>query len=192
MTNREKIQQLAQYLPSITQIDNEDTAAAVADVWLKALEMSPWDTLDQARFKEGMDSVTLISHVNSSVECALSMNQIIKKHHGIECDAQRLIVLGLLHDVDKTVQYVKNSQGELVISDIGRKIQHGVLTAMWAREAGFDTDMLHLILTHTHDQNMRPAFREGILFGYADLCDWEMTCKYTDPAPGAAFEAAAQ
>lgn len=181
MTKQEKIQFLAQYLPSITQINDENTAAAVADVWLKALEMSPWDTPDQAKFKEGMEHVTLISHVNASIECALAMSRIIQKYHGVVCDEQRLIILGLLHDVDKVVEYVYDDQGNLVISDIGKKIQHGVLTAMLAREAGFDTDMLHLIITHTHDQNMRPAFREGILFGYADLCDWELTCKYAEP-----------
>lgn len=121
----------------------------------------------------------MISHVNSAVECALAINRIIKKYHDVECDEQRLLVFGLLHDVDKVVEYEYNENGELVKSDLAKKIQHGVLSAMWAREAGFDMDMIHLIITHTHDQNMKPAFREGILFGYADLCDWEMTCKYS-------------
>ena len=51
---------------------------------------------------------------------------------------------------------------------------------MLARDAGFDTDMQHLILTHTHDQNMKPAFKEGVLFCYADLCDWEMAYRFQD------------
>lgn len=175
----EKINFLAQYLPAIKEVKDQKTAAAVVDVWLKALEMSPWDSIDQAKFKEGMDRITLISHVNSAVECALAINRIIKKYHDVECDEQRLLVFGLLHDVDKVVEYEYNENGELVKSDLAKKIQHGVLSAMWAREAGFDMDMIHLIITHTHDQNMKPAFREGILFGYANLCDWEMTCKYS-------------
>lgn len=180
-TAEEKIEFLSRYLPCITQVEDKEKAAAVADVWRKALRMSPWETIDQAKFKEGMDHVSLISHVNSAIECALAMNRIIKKYHDVECDEQRLILFGLLHDVDKVVEYEYDGQGELVKSDIAKKIQHGVLSAMLAGEAGFDMDMIHLIITHTHDQNMKPAFREGILFGYADLCDWEMTCKYAEP-----------
>ena len=69
----EKINFLAQYLPAIKEVKDQKTAAAVVDVWLKALEMSPWDSIDQAKFKEGMDRITLISHVNSAVECALAI-----------------------------------------------------------------------------------------------------------------------
>lgn len=175
----EKVECLAKYLPSILNIKDDRTAEAVAEVWFKALEMSPWDSFDEAKFKEGMDNVTLISHVNSAIECALSLAKIIHKYHGCLFDEQRIIVLGLLHDVDKVVEYVYDDKGELVVSEIGRKIQHGVLTAMLAREAGFDINMLHLIITHTHDQNMKPAFKEGILFNYADLCDWDMTCRFS-------------
>lgn len=180
MTGKEKVEQLAQYLPSLQSVKDPAVAESVAEVWFKALEMSPWDTFDQAKFKEGMDQVTLISHVNSSIECALALAKIISKYHKCSFDEQRIIILGLLHDVDKMVEYVYDDTGKLVVSEIGRKIQHGVLTAMLAREAGFDVDMLHLIITHTHDQNMKPMFKEGVLFNYADLCDWEMTCRFLD------------
>ena len=132
MTVNEKVEVLTQYLPRVADISDRKTAEAVAEVWFKALEMSPWDKFDQAKFKEGMDDVTLISHVNSSIECALSLADIIHKYHGCTFDKQRIIVLGLLHDVDKVVEYVYNDEGALVISEIGQKIQHGVLTAMLA------------------------------------------------------------
>ena len=180
MTRTERVDHLAQYLPSLRSVKDGETAGAVAEVWFKALEMSPWDSFEQAKFKEGMDDVTLISHVNSSIECALALAQIISKYHKCTFDEQRIIVLGLLHDVDKVVEYVYDEKGNLVISEIGKKIQHGVLTAMLAREAGFDLDMQHLIITHTHDQNMKPMYKEGVLFNYADLCDWEMTCRFSD------------
>ena len=174
----EMVKNLAVYLPALLDIEDPEAARGVAEVWYQALEMSPWETFDQAKFKEGMDDVTLISHVNSSIECARALAGIIHKYHGCKFDEQRIIILGLLHDVDKVVEYVYNDAGELVISEIGQKIQHGVLTAMLAREAGFDIDMQHLIITHTHDQNMKPKFKEGVLFNYADLCDWEMTCRF--------------
>lgn len=180
-TAEEKISYLAQYLPAVGLIEDKKQAAAVADVWINMLKLSPWESIDQAKFKEGMDHVSLISHVNSTVECALAVSRIIKKYHGIECDEQRLIVLGLLHDADKAVEYEYNEAGDLVKSETAQKLQHGVLTAMLAREAGFDLDMLHLIITHTSDSNTKTALREGILFGYVDLCDWDMTCKFAKP-----------
>lgn len=181
MTPKERVEVLGRYLPAVLQIEDEKTAEAVAQVWFAALDDSPWETFDQAKFKEGMDHVTLISHVNSTVECALSVARIIGKHHGVKFDEQKLIVFGLLHDVDKVVEYVYDEKGDLVVSEIGKKIQHGVYTAMLARDAGFDIDMQHLILTHTPTQNMKPQFREGILFGYIDLCDWELTYKFCEP-----------
>ena len=180
MSPEEQVAHLTQYLPALGEIQDPKTAQAVAQVWFSALEMSPWVSFEQAKFKEGMDHVSLISHVNSSVECALALARIIHKYHGCRFDEQRIITLGLLHDVDKVVQYVYDDAGQLVVSELGRKTQHGFLTAMLAREAGFDVDMQHLIITHTHDQNMKPLFREGILFNYADLCDWEMTCKFSE------------
>jgi len=180
MTDEQIIEDMSKYLPSIKQLSDKKTAIAVANVWNNALKMSPWENIEQAKFKEGMDDVTLISHVNSTIECALAVSRIITKFHKVNFDEQRIITLGLLHDVDKVVEYVYNDQNELVISEIGQKIQHGVLTAMLARDEGFDLDMQHMIITHTPNQNMKPKFKEAILFGYVDLCDWEMTYRFSD------------
>lgn len=177
MDKQEKIDFLAQYLPSSKQISNTDTAAAVADVWLEMLRLSPWDSVDQAKFKEGMD-VSLISHVNSTVEAALAVSRIITRYHKVTFDEEKIIILGLLHDVDKIIEYLPDANGDLVVSDVGQKIQHGVMTAILAYQAGFDTDMLHMILTHTSTQNMKTIFREGLLFEHIDICDWEMVVKF--------------
>ncbi len=180
MEKQEKIDFLAKYLPSIKQISNSDTASAVADVWLEMLRLSPWESLDQAKFKEGMN-VSLISHVNSTVEAALSVSRIITKYHQVTFDEDKIITLGLLHDVDKAIEYLPDENGDLVVSDVGQKIQHGVMSAILAYQAGFDTDMLHLILTHTSTQKMKPLFREGLLFEHIDICDWEMVVKFFEP-----------
>lgn len=179
MDRKEKIDHLSCYFPKIREIRDEKIAEAVADVWLEMLRISVWEDISQARFKEGYDQVSLVSHVNSTVECALAVSRIIKKHHGINFDEQKLITYGLLHDVDKMVEYVFNENGELVVSEMGKKIQHGVMSAILAYNAGFNTDMLHLILTHTTSSSMKTEDKEGILYGYVDLCDWELTCKFT-------------
>lgn len=178
MDPNEKVSYFSQYLPSLRLLKDRRTAQAICDVWQAMLDLSPWENIEQARFKEGYDHVSLISHVNSTVDCALEVSRIIKRYHGIDFDEQLIIAFGLLHDVDKVVEYTYDENHDLVVSDLGRKIQHGVFSAIIAHEKGFDTDMLHLLLTHTTDSKLKPQIKEGILFGYVDLCDWDMTCRY--------------
>ena len=176
----QKVEEFAAWLPSLKLLENEKTAEAICGVWEGMLKLSPWKSIEEARFKEGYDDVSLVSHVNSTVECALALARIIHKYHGIEFDEQRIITFGLLHDVDKVIEYSFNESGELVKSQIANKIQHGVMSAILAYENGFDADMLHMILTHTTESKMRPQIKEAILFGYADLCDWDLVCRYVD------------
>lgn len=171
---------VAKDLPAILTIKNQDTAKKVAAVWLEMLKRSKWQRIEQGRFKEGMKDISLVSHVNSTVEAAVAVSRIITKHHGVAFDEELIIVFGLLHDVDKLVEYEADENGDIVVSRTGKMIQHGVLTAILAHNAGFSEDMVHLILTHTPTQNMKPAFREGILFGYIDLCAWEMAYKFSN------------
>ncbi|MCI8455105.1 MAG: HDIG domain-containing protein [Lachnospiraceae bacterium] len=179
MEKHEKIAAVAPYFPMIRELTDSDTAAKVAQVWLDMLKLSSWETIEQARFKEGYDKISLVSHVNSATEAALAFSKVITKYHGIPFDEKKLITFGLLHDVDKMVEYAYDESGELVITELGKKIQHGVLSAMLARDAGFDWEMIHLILTHTPSSAVKTTDKEGILFGYADLCDWDLTCRFT-------------
>ena len=171
---------VAEYIPLINDVEDEATREAIADVWMNMLELSVWDDIGQARFFEGIESVSLVSHVNCVTECSLAVSRIIKQHHGIDFDEQKLLIFGLLHDVDKMIEYVFDDEGKLVVSDEGKKIQHGVMSAILAYNAGFDTEMLHLILTHTTESKMRTAIKEGILFGNLDKCDWEMASQFTE------------
>lgn len=180
MTYGKDTLELSHYFPALLEIQDSKAADAVAAVWMKALDLSDWRSLGEVPFTDKPDGPTLVAHVNSATECVLALADIIAKNHGKVFDRDRILILGLLHDVDKVVKYKSETgmDGRLVLSELGRKISHGIFTAMLARDAGFDTDMQHLILTHTHHQEMRPAFKEGVLFQYADLCDWEMASKY--------------
>ncbi len=178
MDSNEKIEFIARYMPIILQLNNKQTAEKIADVWIEMLHRSTWDSIDDAAFKEGIAGKNLVSHVNCTTESALAVSKIITKYHGIVFDEDRLIAMGLLHDVDKMIGYEMDDNGEIIISEMGDKIQHGVMTAILAYNAGFSTDLLHLILTHTPTQNMKPIYPEGILFGHIDICDWELVVKF--------------
>ena len=66
----------------------------------------------------------------------------------------------------------------MVVSDLGTKIQHGVMSAMIARDCGFGLEMQHLLITHSPAQNMEPALKEGLIFAGVDKCDWDLVCRF--------------
>lgn len=171
------IETVARYLPIIKEMKDRAMAEKVAKSWLQMLEMSPYNDISEPKFATGTE-VSMIDHVNSTTELALAMAEILKKYHGLELDKDRLIALGLMHDLDKMIEYVRDEKGEIVHSRSSELIQHGVMSAMVARDQGFDEEMLHLILTHTGQQKMKPAFLEGMLFSYADNADYDIMIKY--------------
>lgn len=172
------VNEVAKYMPIILDLKDATMAEKCANVWLKMLKISVWKNIGEAKFKEGYDHVSLASHVSAATEASLAVARVIKKYHGIDFDEQKLIVFGLLHDVDKMLEYVFDDQGNLIVSDLGKKIQHGVMSAIYAYNEGFDTEMIHLILTHTTDSKLRTEDKEGILFDHMDYNDWELTCKF--------------
>ena len=178
MNRNEKINLIAQDLPMIREIQNPVLAEQVADVWLRTLEVSTWDRIADMPFKDGSPGRTLKEHVNACTEAALAVSRIFQRHHGLTVNEDFLVAFALIHDVDKALKYANDGQGGVVISETGKKIQHGVMSAMIARDCGFPMEMLHLLLTHTPSQKMEPAYPEGILFRFIDVCDWEMVCRY--------------
>lgn len=181
MDRKEKIDLIAQDLPMIREIQSPELAEQVADVWLLTLKLSTWDNIGDMPFKDGAPARTLKEHVNACAEAALAVSRIFKKYHGLELDEDLLLSFVLIHDVDKALKYASDGQGGVVISEEGKKIQHGVMSAMIARDCGFSTEMLHLLLTHTPVQKMEPACPEGVMFRFLDNCDWEMVCRYCIP-----------
>lgn len=181
MNRKEKINLIAKDLPTLREIQNLELAERVADVWLRTLELSTWDSIGDMPFKDNAPGRTLKEHVNACAEMALAASRIFRKHHGLELDENLLLSFVLIHDVDKALKYANDGQGGVVISEEGKKIQHGVLSAMIARDCGFSTQMIHLLLTHTPSQKMEPAYPEGVMFRFLDNCDWEVVCRYCIP-----------
>ena len=178
MNRDEKIALIAEDLPLIREIKDGSMAEKVAEVWLETIHMSTYSNIAEMPFSDKFPDRTLKEHVNATTEASLALSRIFKKYHGIEVDEDLLIAFALIHDVDKCLKYVKDENGNIVVSDMGTKIQHGVMSAMIARDCGFDMKMQHLLITHTPSQNMQPAYKEGVVFAGVDKCDWDMVCRF--------------
>ena len=178
MTQEEKIAYIAKDLPLIKEIKNAALAEQVADVWLRTIELSTWDSIAAMPFSNNFPERSLTEHVNLTTEAALMMARLMKKYHDIEIDEDELLAFALIHDVDKALKYASDGNGGVFVSEMGKQIQHGVMSAMIARDCGMSMKMQHLLITHSPQQNMKPAYREGLMFGFVDHCDWEMVINY--------------
>lgn len=178
MNRKEKLAEIAKDMPLIMKITDEELAEKVADVWMETVRLSTWDSISEMPFNDTFPERSLLEHVNATTEAALAYSQIIRKYHNIEVNEDELIAFGLIHDVDKALKYEKDGNGGVCVSEMGKRIQHGVMSAMLARDCGMSMRMQHLLITHSPQQNMQPAYIEGTLFSYVDHCDWDVVIKY--------------
>ena len=135
--------------PSFSRLNDPTLQDNILAVWGDLFERSSWDRLEDACFDPEAPSSRLVDHVNVVTEGTLAVSECIERYHGTRFNTQTIIALGLLHDVSKLVEYEPDCKGTAKKSEIGEKIQHGVMGAMCCKEHGFDTEFLHLILTHT-------------------------------------------
>ncbi len=164
---------IRQVFPIIEQLSDTKLAESIASIWMKALKMSNWKHIEDACFSPVLEKgIRLVDHVNVTTTIAsVEMAKLINKYQGEEFDLDRIIALGLLHDVSKLLEYTPDEDGGYKRSEIGEKIQHGFFGALLAHEEGLSTEMLHLILTHTPQSKMKPQYKEAVLFSHMDLCD---------------------
>ncbi|WP_101550096.1 MULTISPECIES: HD domain-containing protein [Anaerotruncus] len=167
---------IAELFPIIREIRNQDLADRIAAVWLRAWGMSKWERLEDACFNPDIQErdCRLVDHVNVTTIASLQMAKLIERYQGESFNYERILTIGLLHDVSKLLEYEPDGKGGYRRSFIGEKLQHGFYGAVLAREEGFTEETLHLILTHTPQSKMKPQYKEAILFSYMDLCDADM------------------
>ena len=170
-TNYEKIVKL---LPTLADVEDKAVAEKIADSWIWAFEHSKWEKIEDACYSPGVAGKKLVDHVNATTEGALALAEIIHKHHGYEFDMQKILILGLMHDVCKLIEYEPDGKGEGQWSATGLKMPHGIISTYIAHEQGFDMDMLHLIVTHSHHIIDKPQDIEGVIFGFADTADTQI------------------
>lgn len=165
---------MSELFPLIDEIHDQHLADTVTQIWSDLFERSSWDAVEDLNFCPGVNKYTLLSHINVTTESTLRVSEIVTKHQGISFDHDTILVLGLLHDVCKLLEYESDGQGGSRKTELGRKLQHGAIGAIAAYDAGLSLDMVHLIFTHTPFSKLKPELKEGILFCYTDLADADM------------------
>lgn len=167
------ISYLEQVFPTFAQLSNEETKARVAAVYEEMFARCAWDSIEDACFSPALPDCRLVDHINAVMEATLAAARCIEKYQKISFDYDNIITLAMLHDSSKLVEY-EPCEGGCRETEIGKKIQHGVMGAMLAYQHGFSVDVMNQILTHTPRSKMKPTDKEGALFARIDLGDADM------------------
>ena len=180
-----KIEITTEYLervfPAFCQLSSLEEKRQITKVYQDMFERCGWSSIEDACFSPALPDCRLVDHINAVMEGTLAAARCMERYQGIEFDYDNIIVLAMLHDVSKLVEYEPAESG-CRETEIGKKIQHGVFAAMLAQKYGFSIHVMNQILTHTPRSKMRPSDKDGALFARVDIGDADML-HYTHGLP---------
>jgi HD domain len=168
-----RLDRVRELLPMIADVRDATLATAVAEIWVEAWEESAWaDVADVPKGLHGGAPTprSLIEHVCAVTEGVVAYAACMETCHGWSHDRELLLAAALLHDTSKVVEYAPDD-GRVVVSELGRLLQHGVWTAhkVLARDLGLE--LAHLIVSHTPVSRTTPSSVEGVILYYVDMLD---------------------
>lgn len=172
---------LEEVFPAFKQLADLEAKRQITAVYQDMFALCKWESLEAACFSPALSNCRLVDHINAVMESTLATAHCIEKYQNIPFDYDGIIILAMLHDSSKLVEYEPTEDG-CVETEIGQKIQHGVYGAMLAREHGFSVKVMNQILTHTPRSKMKPSDKESALFARVDLGDADML-HYTNGLP---------
>ena len=172
------IEQVRALFPELDWIGDTSLRTRVAEIWCEvAAEMSWNDLNDVPKNLHDEKGRTLVGHVRGVTQMAAAICDIAKSLHGKAYDRDMMIASCLLHDVSKPVEYEldpaahegKPRSGRK--SRLGKNIQHAVYAAHKMLQKGLSLELVNLVITHTHESNIRGTTWETAALFYADFAD---------------------
>ncbi len=166
--------------PQVDRIGDATLRQGVLDIWLDVAAECPWDRFEDIPKNLGPECCRpLVDHIRGVTLMAMAIATIASYEHGTPVDMDLLIAACLLHDVSKPLECEPDPDGEPICgpvkparkSEIGAKIQHAVYATHKVFEKKLPVELAHLVVTHTHESNLRPKSFEAAALFYADFAD---------------------
>jgi HD domain len=150
----------------------------IQDADLRSKAMSVWTTLaEQSRFASISDvpvrssfAYPHIPHNRSVVHMVVKVAEVLEEFHGVEINKDLLVTAALLQDVAKLVEY-EPADGDVRMTEIGNRFQHGFYGAHAALNAGLPLEVVESILDHTHASGRFPQTLIAKILFYVDQID---------------------
>jgi hypothetical protein len=172
--------QVGSIFPELSWIVNPKLRETVARIWCDiAAEMTWNDVHDVPKNVHDEKYRTLVGHVRGVTQMAVAVCDIAKDLHGKAYDRDLMVASCLLHDVSKLVEYEPAPNVEPTLdapkpgrkSRLGKNVQHAVYAAHKMLAAGLSLELVNLVITHTHESNIRGETWEAAALFYADFAD---------------------
>lgn len=167
--------------PRIKDIRDEALRNKVVNVWLKAWEMSDCDKIETSSAwppERAKIQLSNVDHTNQVVECAIAVAHIIEQTQQININLDYLLAAAILHDVDKIIQFDKET-GQL--TSFGQLFAHTSLGISLALEQALPLEIVHAIGAHSpiYSKNS-PKTHEALILYHVDkmmMQNWLMSKK---------------
>jgi putative nucleotidyltransferase with HDIG domain len=161
----------------LQKIQNQDLREKVVDTWHMACAQGGYESFEEIEkmpftMLTNTHGVNFIEHTIAVTEGALGLAESQKatyKKMPYEIDIDRLIAGGILHDVGKLVETIKDGKGGFKKSLTGRCTRHPISGTVLAAKAGLDDKTLNTIACHAKEGDGRPQVVETVLIHQADF-----------------------
>jgi putative nucleotidyltransferase with HDIG domain len=174
-----RLARIRELLPEIAEISSAQARTAVAEIWEKAWADSEWPDPAvvpkngaAARAVEHVPAAwTLITHTRAVARLALASADVLTDLHGLTYDRDALLVIALLHDVSKIIEYVATEDGGARKGRFGQLVQHGVYGAFLMWQHALPLEWVHGVISHTPASSVPPRTPEALVVRYVDFLD---------------------
>ena len=136
--------------------------------WTTSLNNSPYSSIVDVPYSLHAPSYKLINHVNEVIDIGLKLFDYSKSNWGVEVDLQDLLMILILHDVDKPLLFT-TKDGLLSESDLAKIIPHGVLGSYILESIGFPEKITYSVATHSINSPIRGSSSEDLILHYSDF-----------------------
>jgi putative nucleotidyltransferase with HDIG domain len=175
MITRDDVEAL--FAAQLDKIDDGDLRKKVVDCWVTACKRGGWESIDELTempftLLTDTHGVNFIEHTIAVTEGALAlgdtqMEACAELPYPIDFD--RLVAGGLLHDVGKLVEIIKDGEGGHRKSRAGMCARHPISGAILAAELGLPDEIINTIACHAKEGDGRPQCVETVLIHQADF-----------------------
>jgi len=158
------------FLEELAWIKNKDIKEKVVNTWKVAADRGKWQDINDAPFTLLIEnSGRLTDHTKRITGLAKAVYD--KREEKLNLDF--LIAGGLLHDVGKLLEYVKEG-GSYIKGEYGEKFRHPVSGALLAKELGLPDEIVLIIYGHSHEGDKLKRSPEGVIINHCDFIDFEI------------------
>lgn len=165
------------FAKQLERISSKALREKVVATWQAACAHGGWNSIEEIEampFTMLTDThgVNLIEHIIAVAEGAYALGRAQEaayKKMPLKIDFDRLMAGGILHDVGKLVESIKDGKGGFTKSLSGRCLRHPISGAVLAAEAGVDEKTLNTIACHAKEGEGSPQVIETVLIHQADF-----------------------